>query len=129
MWSSYYIIIKTRPNHMCSNVPARIHPLMNKMRLVIRNWRYRRTMFTIGPIHTRDNNPAYSGAELEHAVRNKGWVLFVCPYKKYIMSRGWQHTPRNTWWPSGWTKISVAQYFIIVNTNTYWCPLIFPDSM
>jgi len=73
-------------------------------------------MFTIGPVHTRDNDPRCFHTEPEHVPRHK-W--FVCPNKKDILisSSGTPH--RTHLWPSSRTEVLVAQYFAIVNTNTY----------
>ena len=41
---------------MCSSVPVHIHSHRSKARLVIENWwSGQRTMFIVGPVHTRDN--------------------------------------------------------------------------
>ena len=57
---------------MCTSISAHIHPLMN-MISVTENWLgYQRSMFTVGPVHTRNHGQGCSGAEPDHAARQMG---------------------------------------------------------
>ena len=56
---------------MCPGVQTHIYPYMSKMSFIIENWwRDQRTMFTIGPMHTRDNDQGYCSAEPEYAAKH-----------------------------------------------------------
>ena len=73
---------------MCPGVPTPIHPLMSKMRLVIKNWwDYQRTIFIMGPIHTRDNVLRCSGT---------GRNLLLGKWEIYYTQKGtstWEGVP------------------------------------
>jgi len=83
---------------MCTSVPTHIHPHLSKLRFVIGNRRrYQRTIFTVGPVHTREigrikNHVVAETEPIARRIRGKEYYLYAL---RKVSNRG-NSTPRGT---------------------------------
>jgi len=105
---------------MYPSIPAHIHPHMNKTSCYWKLMGDQLTMFIVNLVHTRDNGLK----SIRYWNRNRPLShqgLICMPWNmNRIKSKDASIPHRNTWWSSGWSEVSVAQYFFSINTYTYW---------
>jgi len=79
--------------------------------VVIENQRgYQQTMFTVGPVHTRDHGPVCSIAGVRNISRDDQEGLIECPLSRWNREEGSQHSPRSPGGPQVRPKVLVAQH-------------------